>query len=86
MGKARAPDLPRAALSSVLNSGSLLAGCGVPERTQVQICTAIQNGRAVGVTVTTRPGSSRVSNCVARKVRALRFPSSPHLDVTHTRF
>ena len=86
IGKTRAPDLPRAALSNVLNNGSVLAGCGVPERTQVSICTAIQNGRAVGVTVTTRPGSTRISSCVARKVRSLRFPSSPHLDVTHTRF
>ncbi len=86
IGKRRAPDLPRAALSSVLNNGSVLAGCGVPERTQVSICTAIQNGRAVGVTVTTRPGNTRISSCVARKVRSLRFPSSPHLDVTHTRF
>ena len=86
IGAPRAPDLPREALAAVLNSGSVLAGCGVPDSMKLEICAAIQRGRAVGVTVTTRPGSRRVSACVASQVRGLRFPSSPHLDVATTRF
>lgn len=86
IGAKRAPDLPREALSRVLNGPGVLAGCGVADSMSVQICAAITGGRAVGVTVTTRPGSSRVAACVAKNVRRLSFPSSPHLDVTHTRF
>ena len=53
---------------------------------RVDICAAVQRGRAVGVTVVTRPANGRVQSCVARAVRGLRFPSHPKLDVARTRF
>lgn len=82
----RPPDLPREAFQSVLGSGHYLSGCGVPSTTAVDICAAIRDGRAIGVTVTTRPGDEAMSRCISRAVRKLSFPPSPHLDVTRTRF
>jgi hypothetical protein len=52
----------------------------------INICAAVQNGRAVGVTVTTRPPDRRVQSCIAAGVRGLSFPAHPKLDVTRTSF
>jgi hypothetical protein len=85
-GGKRAADLPREAFAAVLDRGTYLASCGVPDTMSVDICAAVQRGRAVGVTVVTRPGNGRIQACVAHAVRALRFPSHPKLDVARTRF
>lgn len=80
------PDLPRAAYAAVLENGGYLLRCGVPSKMSIDICAAIQEGRAVGVTIVTNPPSARVRACVAAAVRSLRFPVHPRLDVTRTRF
>ena len=67
-------------------SGSYFAHCGVPDTTSIHICAAVQNGRAVGVTVRTAPGSKKLSRCIAAGVRGLSFPSHPRMDVTRTTF
>jgi hypothetical protein len=85
-GGRRAADLPREAFAAVLDRGTYLSSCGVPDTMKVDICAAVQRGRAVGVTVVTRPANGRVQACVARAVRSLRFPSHPKLDVAKTRF
>jgi hypothetical protein len=82
----RAPDLPASAFSAVLDNGAYLLPCGVPDAMSIDICAAVQRGRAVGVTVVTRPASGRVNACVARAVARLSFPTSPRLDVARTRF
>lgn len=82
----RSPDLPRSAFASVLEDGRYMAPCQVPAEMAVEICAAVQNGRAVGVTVVTHPANQRVRVCVANAVRRLSFPNSEKLDVTHTRF
>jgi hypothetical protein len=52
----------------------------------LNICAAVQNGRAVGVSITARPRNPGVERCVAAAVRGLSFPSHPKLDVTRTTF
>jgi hypothetical protein len=52
----------------------------------VRICAAVQDGRAVGVTVSTDPPSGAMNRCVAGAVRGLGFPSHPRMDVTTTTF
>jgi eukaryotic-like serine/threonine-protein kinase len=79
-------DLTQNQYASVLNSGSYFAHCGVPDSMHLTICAAVQNGRAVGVTVTTQPPDRRIQSCVAAGVRGLGFPSNPKLDVATTRF
>jgi hypothetical protein len=79
-------DLTQGQYSSVLNRGSYFGHCGVPDSMHLTICAAVQNGRAVGVTVTTQPPDRRVQSCVAAGVRGLSFPSNPKLDVATTRF
>ncbi len=80
------PDLTAGAYGAVLNRGGYLNSCGVPPSTEVNICAAVQNGRAVGVTVTTRPSNPGINSCVAGAVRGLSFPSHPRLDVSRTTF
>jgi eukaryotic-like serine/threonine-protein kinase len=79
-------DLTAGQYGSILNRGTYFGHCGVPDSMSVNICAAVQNGRAVGVTVTTSPRDGRVSSCVAAAVRGLGFPSHPKLDVTRTSF
>jgi hypothetical protein len=84
--KSAPPDLGAGAYAAVLAKGTYLVGCGVPASMSVNICAAVQNGRAVGVTVSTSPSDGRVSGCVSNAVRGLSFPSHPRLDITNTTF
>lgn len=86
MGEKGQADLTAGQYGRVLNSGSYFSHCGVPSSMAVNICAAVQNGRAVGVTVSTRPNDARKASCVARAVRNLSFPSHAKLDVTRTSF
>jgi eukaryotic-like serine/threonine-protein kinase len=86
MGEKGAPDLTAGQFGSVLNNGSYLNACGVPSDTKVNVCAAVQNGRAVGVTVTLNPPNAGMSSCVAGRVRGLSFPSNPKLDIARTAF
>lgn len=84
-GKGQA-DLTQGQLGAVLNNGTYIAACGTPDSTKVNVCAAIQNGRAVGVTVTTNPPNAQLASCIAGKVRALSFPVHHKLDITRTSF
>jgi hypothetical protein len=84
--KSAPPDLSANAYGNVLNKGTYLNSCGVPSSMSVTICAAVQNGRAVGVTVTTNPANKGIASCISGAVRGLSFPSHPRLDVTTTTF
>lgn len=87
IGGPRGPaDITREAYASILQNGRYLSACRVPPRTVVEICAAVKQGRAVGVTVVTNPPSAALEACVRGRVAGLSFPSSERLDVTHTRF
>jgi hypothetical protein len=87
VGAARgAPDVTRDAFASVLEDGSYLNQCAVPARTALDICAAVQEGKVVGLTVSSEPRSPAINACVRRAVTGLRFPHSVRLDVTRTRF
>jgi len=87
IGRSRgAPDLSRDAFASVLENGAYLGRCAIPERTALEICAAVQDGKVVGITVRAEPQNSTISNCVRRAVAGLRFPRNSRLDVTRTRF
>jgi hypothetical protein len=85
-GGTGAPDLTAGAYGAVLNKGTYLNACGVPSNMAVNVCAAVQNGRAVGVTVTTNPPNGGISSCIAGAIRGLPFPSHPRLDVARTTF
>ncbi|MBX3181654.1 MAG: hypothetical protein KIT72_12695 [Polyangiaceae bacterium] len=85
-GAARPPDVSRQAFAAVLDSGSYFSHCGVPGSMSVSLCVAVQEGRAVGVTVRTDPGSAAIQACIGRAVRGLGFPRHPDLDVVRTHF
>jgi hypothetical protein len=79
-------DLTAGQFGSVLNNGSYITGCGTPGSMHVNVCAAVQNGRAVGVTVTTEPPNAGIASCVSNAVRRMSFPSNPKLDIATTRF
>jgi len=86
MGEQGQADLTEGQYGRVLNGGGYFSHCGVPFSMNVNICAAVQNGRAVGVTVTTQPSDAKKAACIASAVRGLSFPTHPKLDVTRTRF
>jgi hypothetical protein len=87
IGGPRGPaDVTREAYASILQNGRYLSGCSIPDRTVFEICAAVRDGRAVGITVTSSPASPSLNACVRRAVSRLKFPQNSRLDVTHTRF
>lgn len=85
-GQKAQADLTAGQYGSILNKGTYFAHCGAPDDMQINICAAVQNGRAVGVSVTTKPHNAGIASCIAGGVRGLSFPSRPNLDVTRTTF
>jgi hypothetical protein len=79
-------DITGGQYAAILNRGSYFAHCGVSDSAKISICAAVQNGRAVGVTVVVNPRNRGAEGCIAAGVRGLSFPSNPKLDVTHTSF
>jgi hypothetical protein len=80
------PDLTAGSYGAVLNRGTYLNSCGVPPSMGVSICAAVQNGRAVGVTVRTTPSNPGISSCIRSAVFGMGFPAHPRLDITSTVF
>jgi hypothetical protein len=80
------PDLGAKDYGSILNKGDYLDRCGVPTTTAVDVCVAVQNGRALGVTITTTPSNGKLDRCLSRVIRGVSFPSHPRLDMVRTRF
>lgn len=85
-GGAGQPDLTAGAYQAVLGKGTYLNSCGVPSNMSVNVCAAVQNGRAVGVTVSTNPSNRGIASCISGQVRGMSFPSNPRLDVARTTF
>lgn len=81
-----APDLARDDYARVLDRGTWFSHCGVPRALRIDVCAAVQNGRAAGVTVRTTPGDRASADCIARAVRTLSFPAHPRLDIARTTF
>jgi hypothetical protein len=87
VGKDRGPaDLGAADYARVLDNGAWFAACSVPVQSAIDVCVAVQNGRARGVTVRTIPRSLGAEGCIARAASRLAFPSHPRLDVARTHF
>lgn len=78
-------DISRGQYAGVMNSGNYFSHCGVPSSVAVNICVAVQSGRAVGVTVNTTPNHPS-RGCITSAVRGLNFPSHPKLDVVRVNF
>jgi len=87
IGGARGPaDVTREAYASILQNGRYLAACTIPDRTVFEICAAVKDGRAIGITIVSSPASAALNSCVRNAVARLKFPQNSRLDVTHTRF
>ncbi len=80
------PDITQAAYAAILEHGRWFAHYGLPAACRLEVCVAVRQGRAVGVTVHTTPRRADIDRCVAAAARGLTFPSHPRLDVTRTTF
>lgn len=63
-----------------------VTACRPAARTSIDVCVAVSNGRASGVTVHTKPSTPALGQCVARRVRGLSFPASGGTDLVRTQF
>ena len=79
-------DLSAADFAAILNKGTYLEPCAVPSTSKLRICAAVQNGQAVGVTVTAEPSAPDTEICVAKEVRKLAFPTHVKMDVVNVQF
>jgi eukaryotic-like serine/threonine-protein kinase len=86
VGAGAGADLKAEDFAAVLNNGSYLNPCDVPTASKVQICAAVQNGHAVGVTVLLDPPSPALEICVAGQVRQLAFPANAKMDFVNVNF
>ncbi len=89
MGNNGPPDLTAGAYGAVLQQRQLPQNhVRASRRTMtVNVCAAVPNGHAVGVTVSTSPSNPGIASCIAgHRVRGLPFPSHPRLDVARTTF
>ena len=87
MGGAKGgPDLNDGQLGAPMRNASFISGCGAPESMKVTVRVAVQNGRAVGVSVYPNPPNPAVASCVDRHVRALGWPSNAKMDFFTTTY
>jgi hypothetical protein len=87
MGGAKGgPDLTDGQLGAPMRNASFISGCGAPESMKVTVRVAVQNGRAVGVSVYPNPPNPAVASCVDRHVRALGWPSNAKMDFFTTTY
>ena len=86
IGEKGPPDLTAGQYGAVLNRGTYLNACGVPMNTEVDICAAVQNGRAVGVTVRVKPANGGMASCISGQIRSMSFPANPRMDIAYTHF
>lgn len=86
IGQASGPDPIEKIRVELSNASAAIVSACAPETTSVVIKAAIQNGRAVGVSVYATPPSPAVSACVASRVRRLSFSASGHMDAVTASF
>jgi hypothetical protein len=80
------PEATSGTHGPVLNDGRYMLHCRVAAHYGIEICAAVQHGKAAGVTVRTTPPNARLGDCIAQAVWGLVFPSRPTMDITHTTF
>lgn len=83
---ADAEDVNAGPFAHILNRGSYFEHCGVPNEMGIDMCVAVVEGRATGVTVRTSPPSAEYAECVAESILRLTFPSSTRMAVARTKY
>ncbi len=80
------PDLTDDQLAAPLRHASFIVSCGAPDSTKVTVRVAVRKGRAIGVTVTTKPPNAASAACIDRAVRELRWTESAKTDFVTTNY
>lgn len=86
IGQTSGPDPIEKIRTELSNASAAIVSACAPETMSVVIKAAIQNGRAVGVSVYTKPQSPTVSACIASRVRRIGFTASGYMDAVTASF
>ena len=70
------PDLTAAQLRAPMR----IAGCAIPKGIKVTVQVAVQNGHAIGVSVSTDPTNPGIAAACAGWARGLAWPANPKVD------
>lgn len=79
-------DLTDSELGGPMRSSSFMGSCGLADSANAEICVALKQGKALGVSVKVSPTNNKVAACIDKATRRLKFPSSDKLDVVHQKF
>lgn len=63
-----------------------VGGCRPSGKQHIEVCVALSDGRAAGITVHTTPSAPALGECIAGKVRGLGFPASSGTDLVRTQY
>lgn len=86
IGQKGKADVTQGQYAAILNNGTYLPE-EMPDTMSVEIKAAIQNGKAIGVTVNTNPVDKKIISKIDSAVRQIQFnPTSEKLDFTTTTF
>jgi len=80
------PEEHNEEIKTTLSAGDYLQSCSVPETASIDVCAAIIEGAARGVTVKLNPGDKPTAACIADAIRRLSFPSHELVSVARTEF
>jgi hypothetical protein len=80
-GKGGSPDLTNDQLGAPFKNAAFLSTCGLTDSADADLCVAVKNGKALGVTINVTPKNNKVAACIDRATRKIAFPASPKLDV-----
>lgn len=86
-GKAKAeltPEQLGAPLNA--NNGALVTGCGLASDANAEICAAVKQGKALGVSVKVTPQNNKVAACIDKATRRLKFPTDDRINVVKQKF
>lgn len=83
VAKPAVSDVTAAQYAAVVERVEVLR-CRPRPSTDVRICAAVAEGRAVGVTVHTAPGDAALGRCLVKQVQRLAFPVGRGVDLVRT--
>lgn len=88
MGKKgeKKPDLTDAQLGAPMKTSAFFSHCGLRDNENAEICVAVKEGKALGVSVGVAPSNRKTAACIDRAARKLHWPASDKLDVVHQKF
>jgi hypothetical protein len=85
-GKKGKAELTAQQLGAPMSNSSFMAGCGLPDSANAEICVAVKQAKVMGVTVNVTPTNNRVAACIDKATRRLHFPADDRINIVKQKF